>query len=327
MNIVKSFDEIDETYAKYLAAVSGKNNESQIETLVSQIMEEIWCNLHSYRKFEKLLDDFPDEMIDVCKYWIKKYSTNNDYHGFSACTFKYIKMRLNTCAAEKSFDDSTSGMHVTDEYKRTQNTLKRLYKTFVSFRKSVVSEEELNNKFVDYASEYLNIDKSIVIDFLKPQHKTPIEIKGDNNSEEEVDITDLFGGTTVFSSSKAVEDEERLAIVLVPIEEKWEKQKENSKTLFSELLTLILIEAVEAKYFEMGDNTTEGIKTLTSKYKFISKEMMENYINGKMHSLSSQQDIAMKYGLTKSAVSVKIKRFFEDLHINEKLSNYDKDTL
>ena len=304
MNRVKSFEEIDKTYAKYLTAVSGNNNESQIDTLTSQIIEEIWCNLHSNHKFKKLLDDFPDEMIDVCKYWIKKYSTNNDYHGFSACTFRYIEMRLNTCAAEKAFDDSTAGMHVTDEYKRTQNKLKQLYKSFALFRKSVLSEEELNNKFVDYALEHMNIDRSIVIDFLNPKKATRIE---KNNSEDDsYDITDIFGGSNTYSPEKIFEQNESNNEILSKINDEWNKQKEDSKLLMSELLTLSIIEAIEKNYLNIESTSLEP-------YSFINRKMMKVYFFNHDEEIPTKQQIGEKYKLTKSGVSKKLSRFFEKI--------------
>ena len=330
MKRVKTFAEIDETYSKYLRSVSGNNNTSHSETLKSQIIEELWCTLHSNTKYARLLNDYPDEMIETCVYWLQEYSKNNDYHGFTACTFKYLKMKLNSCAANDSFDDSTAGMHVTVSYRDKQRALKQLYKTFFGFTNNIGSQEELNNKFIDYACKFLSekkITKSDVIDFLYPQQKIAMDTKSKDESENEFDITDFFGGSKLYSSSKTIEDEERLKIIMTPINEKWKLQKSNSQELLSELLTVIIMDAIENHYISIGNNSEEFISDTISKYDFISKFLISKYLNGSLKSLPSQQEIGDRYNLTKSAVSVKIKRFFEDLNIAQILSDYDKENL
>ncbi len=304
MSKILEFADIDNLFLKYKEASTEKNTEKYIEKLKNDILAALWNNLSTKKKIAKLLTENADVMVETTIYCIQKYSEYNNYEGFSAYTTKAIKNKLSTSITDSNFLESTGGMHFSDNYKKIQSSLKRLYKTFSSLRKSNTSEEELNNSFVEYATKYLNIEEYVVIDFLNPKKATRIE---KNNSEDDsYDITDIFGGTNTYSPEKICEQNETNNEILSKINDEWSKQKEDSKLLMSELLTLFIIEALEKKYLNIEF-------TSLSPYSFINRKMLKVYFFNHDEEVPSQQQIGEKYGLTKSAVSKKISRFFEKI--------------
>ncbi len=251
-----------------------------------------------------MLTENADVMVKTAIYCIQKYSEYDNYEGFSAYATKSIKNKLSTCEIDSSFQESTGGMHVSDNFKKVQSSLKRLYKSFSSLRKSNTSEEELNNCFVEYASKYLNIEAYVVIDFLNLKKTTRIE--KENSEDDSYDITDIFGGSNTYSPEKICEQNETNNEILSKINDEWNKQKKDSKLLMSELLTLFIIEALEKKYLNIEFTSLEP-------YSFINRKMLKIYFFNHDEEVPTQQQIGGKYGLTKSAVSKKLSRFFEKI--------------
>lgn len=301
---ILEFEEIDNLFLKYKEASTKANTEKYIEKVKNDIVSALWNNLCTKKKIVELLTENADIMVKTTIYCIKKYSEYGNYEGFSAYTTKAIKNKLSTTVIDSSFQESTGGMHISDNFKKIQNSLKRLYKSFSSLRKSNTSEEELNNCFVEYASKYLNIEKYVVIDFLNPKKATRIE---KNNSEDDsYDITDIFGGSNTYSPEKIFEQNESNNEILSKINDEWNKQKEDSKLLMSELLTLSIIEAIEKNYLNIESTSLEP-------YSFINRKMMKVYFFNHDEEIPTKQQIGEKYKLTKSGVSKKLSRFFEKI--------------
>lgn len=301
---ILEFSEIDNLFLKYKDASKQDNTEKYLEKLKNDIVTALWNNLRTKKKIAEALMENADVMVKITAYCIKKYSEYDNYNGFSAYTTKAIKNKLTTSSIDSDFQDSTGGMHVSDNYKEKQSKLKRLYKSFVALRKNNTSENELNNSFVEYASKYLEIDKSIVVDFLYPKKASGMEI---NNSEDSsYDITDIFGGSNTYSPAQIYEQSETNNEILSKINDEWNKQKEDSKQLMSELLTLFVIEALSKKFICLEYTSLEP-------YSFINRKMLKIYYFNHDEEIPSQQAIGEKYGLTKSGVSKKVSRFFEKI--------------
>lgn len=301
---ILEFSEIDNLFLKYKDASKQDNTEKYLEKLKNDIVTALWNNLRTKKKIAETLMENADVMVKTTAYCIKKYSEYDDYNGFSAYTTKAIKNKLTTSSIDSDFQDSTGGMHVSDNYKENRSKLKRLYKSFVALRKSNSSETELNNSFIEYASKYLEIDKYIVIDFLYPKKASRMEKSSSEDSS--YNITDIFGGSNIYSPVQIYEQIETNSGILSKINDEWNKLKEDSKQLMSELLTLFVIEALRKKFISLEYTSLEP-------YSFINRKMLKIYYFNHDEEIPSQQAIGEKYGLTKSGVSKKISRFFEKI--------------
>lgn len=301
---ILEFSEIDNLFLKYKDASKRDNTEKYLEKLKNDIVTALWNNLRTKKKIAETLMENADVMVKTTAYCIKKYSEYDDYNGFSAYTTKAIKNKLTTSSIDSDFQDSTGGMHVSDNYKETQSKLKRLYKSFVALRKNNSSEKEFNKSFVEYASKYLEIDKYIVVDFLYPKKVAGMEKSSSEDSS--YDITDIFGGSNTYSPVQIYEQIEANSEIFTRINDEWNKQREDAKQLMSELLTLFVIEALSKKFISLEYASLEP-------YSFINRKMLKIYYFNHDEEIPSQQSIGKKYGLSKSGVSKKVSRFFEKI--------------
>ena len=234
---ILEFSEIDNLFLKYKDASLHENTEKYLDKLKNDIIAALWNNLRTKKRIAAALVENADVMVDTTSYCIKQYSKYEDCKGFAAYTTKSIKNKLITSSINSEFQDATGGMHVSDNYKETQSKLKRLYKSFIAFRKTNSSECELNNSFVEYASKYFGIDKGTVTDFLYPKKATSIE---SNNSEDDsYDITDIFGGTNDYSPVNLYEQNEENTEILSKINKEWKLQK--SLYRHHQMITLLFL--------------------------------------------------------------------------------------
>ena len=100
---------------------------------------------------------------------------------------------------------------------------------------------------------------------------------------------------------------EQLQEQLKAIDALWQKQKDDARPILSELLTRELL--ADFKKNIASDNM---IETLT-KPNFVCREMVRTFFTDMNSKLPTQQEIGEKYGITKSAASVKLTRFIEKL--------------
>lgn len=307
MRRILDFPEIDELFRKYKQASFLPNNEEFVKTQKNLIVEELWRNLKE-KSVSTKIEEYPDEMVKTANDCIKKYIEKGEHFGFSAYTFVAIKNRLATCAQNASFNDKTGGMHVSDGYRLVHNKLNRLYKYFLSLRKSQETESVVQEKFIKYATTYLEVERADVIDFLAPKESSAIEM---SKNGEVFDITDFFGSSDDYSPENEIINVEKSKNTLKRIEYEWETLKQDAKPLMSELLTLIVLDSVEKGFIKTGRQ--DSLKKMLSCYHFICGEMLAKIIKGKNQPLPTQQEIGKKYGLTKSGVSKKLSRFFEKI--------------
>lgn len=306
---ILSFEEIDLLFLKYKKALFLNNTEQFVNSQKNLIIEELWRNIKSIKNFHLKLEEYPDVMIKVSRDCLKTFAEKEDFHGFSAYTFSSIKEAIFLCLSKDSFSDSTGGMHSTEENQLTRKKLKKLYKSYSSLRNSNSTDVEINNKFVEYASTYLNISKETVVDFLNPKSTTNIEIQ---IYDESINLADLYGCSNNQTPENIYYDKIKLKELLRNINEEWKNQKENSKSLMSELLTLIALNMLENIHI----SDKEELKSILMRYSFISNNILDVYFNNVDIKLPTQQELGEKYNLSKSGVSKKITRFFEKINKN-----------
>ena len=94
---------------------------------------------------------------------------------------------------------------------------------------------------------------------------------------------------------------------LKAIDALWLKQKEDARPILSELLTRELL--TDFKKNTVSETVIETLKLP----QFVCKDMIDSFFNNINFILPTQQDIGQKYGITKSAASVKLTRFIEKL--------------
>ena len=153
----------------------------------------------------------------------------------------------------------------------------------------------------------MEIENSIVIDFLHPKETCSNEI-ATQDSDESLNLFDLYKGNNSYSPENDLIGKEKNIRILSQINDEWKSQKNDAKPLMSELLTLIVMNAIDKGYLYTGEKTKEEIDDMLSSFDFISKSLINCNTE-----LPTQLTIGEKYGISKSGVSKKITRFFEKI--------------
>ena len=313
------YELIDSLFSNYLKALLADNNEISLLTYRQKLIDKMYRVALKKRKYVLELT----ETSTIHKYltnpeiFIKKidecmtiWKQKNDYHGFAAYTFKSIYNGLATDSQCSKFDNTTQGMKVSENYRKLQAKLRSLYKTFSAWRKSNISDSDFNEQFIVYSMQVLNIKKESVQDFLNPKQTESITIT--NKDGEEIDLSDEFGGDSSYLATNLTFSNDSIESTFGQINKLWLSQKQNSKPVLSESLTLNILKKIDSGELQFPENSIEGYISQLKKYDFIHPDLVSAYFIRK-EDLPTQQSIGEKYGLSKAGITKKLERFLNDI--------------
>ncbi len=293
------FDKINSLYLDYLKALECPHNEVLLLQLKEKIVVAFWKTLQKASSITSEMIEHTDVMIQKIYYCMDECAKYENQLCFSKYTFTSIKRALGTKVDTEQFEIK-SGMHISDSENRKRKKIENAYKQYKSFNSNDL------NAFIEYATNHLGFEKTEVEEYLFPKHSDSLFAQSQNDDEyciadKYVDTTKVIDNAEVIGSTELLENQFKL------IDSLWLKQKEDARPLLSELLTRELL----ADFKE--NSVPSSFIPILNKPKFICKEMVESFFSDFDYQLPAQQDIGQKYGITKSAASVKLKRFIEKL--------------
>ncbi len=293
------FDIINSLYLDYLKALNQSNNEVLLLQLKEKIVVAFWKTLQKASSITSEMIEHTDVMIQKIYYCMDECAKYENQLCFSKYTFTSIKKALGTKVDTEQFEIK-SGMHISDSENRKRKKIENAYKQYKSFNSNDL------NAFIKYATNHLGFEKTEVEEYLFPKHSVSLFAQSQN--DDEYCIADKYVDTTkVIDNAEVIGSTELLENHFNSIDSLWLKQKEDARPLLSELLTRELL----AEFKE--NSVLSSFIPILNKPKFICKEMVESFFSDLDYQLPAQQDIGQKYGITKSAASVKLKRFIEKL--------------
>ncbi len=292
------FKKIDCLYLEYLKALGNKNNENLLIQIREKIVVAFWKTLQKASSITPEMIEHTDVLINKIYYCMNKCAEDG-IQSFCKYTYVSIVKALRTEADKDAFEEE-SGMHLTDN--RTRKKIENAYKQYKVFN----SDDKY--KFMEYAISHLGLRKEDLEEYLFPKRSISLFASSKSNSNEEYCIVDRFVDTSKNNDSiEKFSSKGELSKYLTLINKEWLKQKDETRIVLSELLTRDLLADLEK------NNLSEDFRDMFSGIDFISKQMIESFFTDKKYKLPSQQEIGENYGLTKSAASVKLKRFIEKL--------------
>ncbi len=293
------FDKINSLYLDYLKALECPHNEVLLLQLKEKIVVAFWKTLQKASSITSEMIEHTDVMIQKIYYCMDECAKYENQLCFSKYTFTSIKKALGTKVDTEQFEIK-SGMHISDSENRKRRKIENAYKQFMSFNSNDL------NAFIEYATNHLGFEKSEVEEYLFPKQSVPLF--AESNNDDEYCIADQYVDTTkVIDNAEVISSTEQLEHQFKAIDSLWLKQKEDARPILSELLTRELLS--DFKSNRVSEIVIETLKNP----QFICKEMVEYFFNDLEYQLPTQQEIGQKYGITKSAASVKLKRFIEKL--------------
>lgn len=287
-------------FETYKEALSQENNDSLIEQTKDKIVIQFWRIIQKTRSISAEMKDHSDIIVQKVIDCLSAYSEKVP-EEFCKLTYSSIIRRLKGNADIEAFE-SKSGMHITDPENRKRKRIEKAYKQFTTFQSA---DKE---SFIDYATSFLGFEREDLEEYLFPKQTVSLFAKSKSDSSDEYCVADKF-----IDSTKAEYNADNLANVeqlqehLKVIDNLWEKQKDDARLILSELLTRELLADFKR------NTVSESLIAVIAKQNFVCKEMLKAFFTDMNSNLPTQQEIGEKYGITKSAASVKLKRFMEKL--------------
>ena len=291
------FEKIDCLYLDYIRAMNGPNNENLLLQIKEKIVVAFWKTLQKASSITPEMIEHTDLLVEKIYYCMDKCSENDDFHGFCKYTYVSIVKALRAEADKDAFEEET-GMHLTDNKMRKK--IENAYKQYKAFN----SDDK--QKFMEYAIVYLGFKKKDLELYLFPRKSISLYAASKVDSNEEYCVADKCIDTTKKETpEECLSSNEELKNRLDSINKVWLKQKEETRIVLSELITRDLLADTKK------NNKSEGLLELFAKYEFICKPMVQTFFSDINYELPIQESIGKKYGITKSAASVKLKRFYK----------------
>ena len=285
-------------FETYKEALSQDNNDSLIEQTKDKIVIQFWRIIQKTKSISDEMKEQSDLIIKKVVYCLNSYS-NKIPEDFCKLTYSSIIKVLKGNADTESFEEK-SGMHISEQEDRKRKAITKAYKQFITFR------NEDKNEFIEYAVSYLGFDQKDLEEYLFPKQSVSLFMQSKN--DDEYCVADKYIDSSKSSDSEEIQNSiEQLQEQFKSIDALWSKQKEDARPILSELLTRELLADFKK------NSVSASLISMLKAPNFICKDMVESFFSDLGYKLPAQQQIGEKYGLTKSAASVKLKRFIEKL--------------
>ena len=285
-------------FETYKEALSQDNKDSLIEQTKDKIVIQFWRIIQKTKSISDEMKEQSDLIIKKVVYCLNTYS-NKVPEDFCKLTYSSIIKVLKGNADTESFE-AKSGMHISEQEDRKRKAITKAYKQFITFR------NEDKNEFIEYAVTYLGFDHKDLEEYLFPKQSVSLFMQSKN--EDEYCVADKYIDSSKSSDTADIQNSvEQLQEQFKTIDALWLKQKEDARPILSELLTRELLS--DFKKNTVSDYMVDILK----QHQFVCKQMVESFFTDLDYQLPTQQEIGQKYGITKSAASVKLKRIIEKL--------------
>ena len=296
------FEKINELFDEYLKTLNLENTGNAKLSIKEKITLAVWESNKNYKNFSV-------EVVETVGEALKYYFPNSDAFKegipFSQYLFGSLKNSINTRSEKDDFADKNGGLYISDDKYRRIKKVKNFFEDIRKIhRKNYPDQEDLKESFIiEKAVLALGMDEEEIRECLK---MSKASTKGDEVSNEEGETFSIFDtlwdGIDLNPSENEFIAKEKRECILNKIQKEWEKK---SDPMLSELLTVEIL----------GANL--DIENMES-YSFLNKEIYAKFLKDPEHKLPENSEIAEKYGVTKSAASKKLSRFFESLKKNQK---------
>ena len=293
------FDKINSLYLDYIKALECPNNEVLLLQIKEKIVVAFWKTLQKASSISSEMIEHTDVLVQKIYYCMDECAKYENPFCFSKYTYTSIKKALGAKVDTEQFEIK-SGMHITDPENRKRKKIENAYKQFKSFNSNDL------NAFIEYATNHLGFEKTEVEEYLFPKQSVSLFVQSQN--DDEYCVADKYvDSSKINDNTEIVNSVEQMQTQFKTIDELWLKQKEDARSFLSELLTRELL--ADFKKNSVSDSVIDILK----QPQFVCKKMVESFFTDLDYQLPTQQEIGQKYGITKSAASVKLKRFIEKI--------------
>lgn len=307
------FQKIDNLYLDYLKASANPDDAKRKLQIKEKLIIAFWRTMQKASSITPTMIEHTDILVKTINNCLDTCSTNNDFHGFCKYTYSSIVRALKSKADTAAFEEKVK-MHVTSGEDEKRKLINRNFKNYKTFNNGSAED------FINYALKYLDLEvkgkkltRKDFEEYLFPKTTSSLYVKGLNEDDSEVCIVDQYMDTDQSELETKVENKENFVSKFIELNKYWSLQKESAKSVLSELITRDCLDDMSKHLSNFSSSDSEDIEKLLCSYDFICKEMIHSFFMDINYKIPTQQDIALKYGLTKAGASKKLSRFYEGI--------------
>lgn len=281
------YTKINSLFQEYLHAAALENTENAKLSIEQKLIVTIWESNRDYKEYSV-------EVVEKIKESLVSFQDSEACKNggqFSKYVYRAITNAINSAKEREAVEQRNGGIHIPDNVMKDIKKIKSLQKNLQKMNPDIEVTEDM---LVEKAVAVLGIDEDGVRNLLKIalsgtySFETPVNAGEDNGSLQDV----------IPDENPSVTDElvkqDKCRLLFSQIEKHWRKK---SDPMLSELITVKILDAGMCI-----DNMEEC--------SFLNREIYDNFQKDS-HTLPDDSEIAEKYGLTKSAASKKLSRFWE----------------
>jgi len=307
------FQKIDNLYLDYLKASANPDDTNLIIQIKEKIIVAFWSTMQKASSITPEMIEHTDILVKTINNCLDTCSTNNDFHGFCKYTYSSIVRALKSKADTAAFEEKVK-MHVTSGEDEKRKLINRNFKNYKTFNNGSAED------FINYALKYLDLEvkgkkltRNDFEEYLFPKTTCALYVKGSEEDDSEVCITDQYMDTDQSELEIKLENKENFVSKFIELNKHWSLQKESAKPLLSELITRDYLDNLSKHESNISDTDREEFEKVLCSFDFICEEIVHSFFMDINYKIPTQQDIALKYGLTKAGASKKLSRFYESI--------------
>lgn len=315
---------INELFEKYRIRFSGisecnMENDEELKALRERITTAVWLYLQHFKALfnKKLIHTFKEsatldsessvlneytlEIVEMVNNCIDTGLKSQNLSDFCRYVFGAIKKILPYEEFKKNLSDKNPSLKIGDKKTAQLNKIQKLRRFYNS--RDIYDENEINRKLCldlilseKQLQELLVLEKGVASNIIN------------QNEGEEQSVFENYADTKFLPHEKNVENFSVLEEVLSKAETQWSKT--NDKML-SELFTVKFLKDIERGFF--NGILDANVKDFLLRFTIFNKEIVKSFFSDLDYQLSKENEIAKKGGVGKSAASMKIKRFLQEV--------------
>lgn len=347
-NMHPTFERTSRLYAKYQILLGQENVEVARKTLEEKIICEV-CRIfyldqdfltyseedegHRKKKENSHFSLEIFEKIQECLTYFNKQVVERRTQGgtlagigeeFTRYVTSSINKKLKVLKAQKSITDN-SMMDIPREKIKIINKIKREGGGFSS---------EVKNKEMRIAQikEKLGIPDDVFKTLYPYVVNSTLSLEEFVGSDEKsTPLKDLIEGYSFIEDTiEQIQNKQDLDVLFGLMQKLWEKSKDK-EGLLSDILTMDILRTMFGSVHGLETNMMEphriyGNLDIFNRFSFFNQEMIQRYFHDSSYILPNQIELGQRYGgLSKSAVSKKLSRFYENVRKMMECNSKERD--
>ena len=285
------YTKINSLFQEYMLAAALENTENVRLSIEQKLISAVWESNSIYKEYSvEVIEKVKESLVAF-----PKSEACRNGGQFSKYVCRAIANAINSDKEREVLERNNGGMHIPDNVLKEIRKIRNLRKNLQRFSPDVDISADM---LVEKAVATLGMDEKDVRSLLEIASSATTGLDTPINKESgSVSLKDVIPDEQP-SFADGLIRQDTLRSFFMLIDEHWKKK---SDPMLSELLTVFVLE-------NCSDLEKEHLN-----HAFFDRKILDAYFGDSDNELPEYQDIAEKYGQTKSAASKTLSRFWENI--------------